>query len=324
LTWHGVRPVTTATVESSGLIARDGMYYCLGQVLGGPSFRQRTLSVLMSPDFENWTDACVLGFRRDAIPPRPTVGGFNAGPQVHLGAAIWDRGNVLLGLYGQWDGDPRDEDRRYLKMNLGLVITHDGMHFTEPVPDFKMIKSIEENWSMDSMGSSPRIVQGQGFINHGEQTITYFGHWGKDGNREIRAAVWDRDRLGQFGVNKNPVEGQIVVDWAPGREKPEEQLPYFISAPIVLPDGGAQVSLNVNGFREDISELRVAVVDRNFKPIAGYTLADCESLRTNSFRLPVKWKSSDRIKSDGPVRLRLQWGGKRFEDPIVYAVYVTP
>src|SRR5205823_4296470 len=106
LTWHGSakNPMLHATVEQSGLLARDGMYYCAAQVLGPPSFRQRTLSVLVSPDFETWPDAVALGFRRDAVAPRPMIAGFNQGPQVHLGAGLWDRGNVAVGLYGQWDG----------------------------------------------------------------------------------------------------------------------------------------------------------------------------------------------------------------------------
>src|SRR5256885_15150871 len=114
-----------------------------------------------------------------------------------------------------------------MKMNLGLIVSHDGTHFTEPVPDFKMISSKEENWALDNMGSSPRLAQGQGFVNHGDKTITYFGHWGKDGNKEIRAAVWDRDRLGQFAINRHPIEGQYpahpqVIEKA---ESPEGLMP---------------------------------------------------------------------------------------------------
>ena len=36
------------------------------------------------------------------IPPRPVVSGAHQGEQVHLGAALWNRGNVVLGFYGQW------------------------------------------------------------------------------------------------------------------------------------------------------------------------------------------------------------------------------
>ena len=72
------------------------------------------------------------------------------------------------------------------------------------------------------------------------------------------------------------------------------------------------------------SELKMEVVDRQFKVLDGYSLADCEAVQKDGFRLPVKWKANDRVKSKDPVRLRVQWGGVRFEDPVVYAVYVAP
>jgi hypothetical protein len=327
LTWvpSKLNPTSKFPFEQSGLVHRDGMYYIVGQVpedFGGST--HRALVELMSSDFEHWTDALHFGFRRDPLPPRDAFWKFNNGPQVHLGAGLWDRGNVILGLYGQWNGEAHDIDRRYMKLNLGLLITHDGMHFDEPIPDFKMIKSEEENWSLDSMGSSPRITQGQGFINHDDKTITYYGHWGKDGNKEISAAVWERDRLGQYAVNHRPVEGQYpATRGAIDDADPSSKLPCFISCPIVLPENGGQVFLNCSGLSKH-SELRVAVVDREFKPVEGYSVRDCQAVQSNGYRIAVRWKNGDRIRSTGPIRLRVHWGGVRFEDPIVYAAYVTP
>ena len=326
LVWHPSphNPVTSVMVEQTGLIQRDGMYYVIGQMGGGAGFRHRVLSVMMSPDFEHWTDAAAVGFRRDATPPRAVDSGASSGPQVHLGAGFWDRGNVLMGLYGQWNGPEQDEDRRHMRMNLGLVITHDGLHFAEPAADFKMISSKEENWTLDSMGASPRITQGQGFINHGDRTITYFGHWGKDGNKEIRAAVWQRDRLGQYAPSRNPTEGQNPIDRsALDGESPFAHQPCFLTCPIVLPAGGARVFLNC-GNLSAASELRVAVLDRAFNSIDGYRLEECSPVQSDGMRVPVRWRGVDRINaSAGPIRLRVQWGGVRFEDPVVYAVYVS-
>ena len=58
--------------------------------------------------------------------------------------------------------------------------------------------------------------------------------------------------------------------------------------------------------------------------LAGYSLDDCEPVVSNGFRVPVRWKRGDRVNAAGPIRLRVQWSGVRFEDPIVYAVYVAP
>ncbi|WP_428939847.1 hypothetical protein [Fontivita pretiosa] len=327
LVWRASKhnPVTRFMVEQTGLLAREGMYYVVGQMGRPAGCHHRVLGVLMSPDFEHWTDAAAIGFRRDPIPPRDYDWAKAGGPQVHLGAGLWDRGNVVVGLYGQWNGPPHDEDRRLLKMNLGLVITHDGLHYIEPIPDFKMIRSEEEDWSLDSFGAPPHITQGQGFINHGEQTMTYYGQWGKTGNKQIRLAKWRRDRLGQFSPKRDLIEGQI----APPYEKlvadasPQRLLPCCITCPIILPEGGGQVFLNCSGV-SDVANLTVAVLDRAFRPVPGYELADCQPVQTPGLRVPVRWRGGDRIRAAaGPIRLRIQWGGVRFEDPILYAAYVT-
>jgi hypothetical protein len=183
-----------------------------------------------------------------------------------------------------------------------------------------MISSDEENWALESMGASPRITQGQGCLNIGDRTLTYFGHWGKDGNKEIRAAVWERDRLSRYGVTRRPTEGQHPA--TPAAIDDFEKLPYFMSCLIALPSGGASVFLNCGNLSAH-SELRVSIVDGEFKPLAGYSLDDCEPVLSNGFRVPVKWKRGDRAQANGPVRVRVQWGGIRFEDPVVYAVYVA-
>ncbi len=53
----------------------------------------------VSHDFDHWSDAAHLSFRRDPIPPRP-LNDFeiHRGEQVHMGASLWNRGNVILGF----------------------------------------------------------------------------------------------------------------------------------------------------------------------------------------------------------------------------------
>jgi len=52
-------------------------------------------------------------------------------------------GNVILAIYGQWHGYSYS-DRRYVTIDLGLAISHDALHFHEPIPDFRFIPSQEE------------------------------------------------------------------------------------------------------------------------------------------------------------------------------------
>ena len=93
-----------AAFEMAGGTRFNGCYYLAGQ-LGGSHFgNTRKLEIRASYDFEHWTHSSCLGLRRDNIPPRPMTYDFNAGEQIHLGAALWNRGNVIIGFYGQWHG----------------------------------------------------------------------------------------------------------------------------------------------------------------------------------------------------------------------------
>ena len=68
-----------------------------------------------------WTEANCLSLRRRNVSPKPLVAGKNTGEQVHLGAPLWNRGNVVIGFYGKWNGHPSN-DRRMVTMDLGLAV----------------------------------------------------------------------------------------------------------------------------------------------------------------------------------------------------------
>ncbi len=308
-------PVTHVRLENTGLVKRDGCYYVNGQNAGlDRAFQKRVLLTLASYDFEHWTDAGALGFRRDDVPPRPVHLNYQVGPQVHLGAGLWDRGNVILGFYGQWNAPLHSDDRRDLRMDIGLLVSSDGLHYYEPTPDFRIIESREEGWrTVSPAGDPPRLAQGQGVVNIGDKSITYYSIWGAGGNAGIRAAWWRRDRLGYFHATRAPIEGQTWV---------EEVKPHFISAPIRLPAGGARVFLNASHLSEH-ARLAVEILDERFRPLPGHTAGECEPFRDDSgFRLPVRWKGNDTVKSAQAIRIRVNFDGLRLEDARVYAVYV--
>lgn len=309
------RNPVTVPFEPTGLLKRDGCYYVYGQTAGDRSgFRKRVLCVLASYDFENWTVATAMGFRRDTIPPHPVHKGYNTGKQVHIGAGMWDRGNVAIGLYGQWDGDPLDDDRRFMKMNLGLVVTHDGLCFEEPIPDFPMIRNIEEGWTSERpMGYPPRLAQGQGMAEVGGKTLAYYSHWGKGASGKIWAANWERDRFGFFAPTSDPEEGQWMNDRA---------APHCISCPIRIGGRSARVFINASNLSEH-GYLTVEVLDVRFQPLPGYAADHSTPLKNGGFRVPVKWGERESIEAaEGAVRLRINWHGIRPEDPKLYAVYV--
>jgi hypothetical protein len=149
--------------------------------------------------------------------------------------------------------------------------------------------------------------------NIGDKTVTWYSIWGSGGSGGIRAAWWRRDRLGYFHATRTPIEGQTWVD---------EVKPHFISAPVRLPARGGRVFLNASHLSEH-ARLAVEILDQQFRPLTGLTAADCQPFEDDSaFRLPVRWKGGDAVKSDRPIRLRVNFDGLRLEDARVYAVYV--
>jgi len=310
-------PVTHTRIENTGLVKRDGCYYVNGQNAGlDRAFQKRTLLTLASCDFEHWTDAGALGFRRDDVPPRPVHLNYQVGPQVHLGAGLWDRGNVILGFYGQWNAPLHSDDRRDMRMDIGLLVSKDGLFYHEPIPDFRIIESREEGWrTVSPAGDPPRLAQGQGVANIGDKTVTWYSIWGAGGSGGIRAAWWRRDRLGYFHATRTPIEGQSWVD---------EVKPHFISAPIHLPSGGGKVFLNASHLSEH-ARIAVEILDEQFRPLPGHTATECEPFRDDSdFRLQVRWQSGDTVKASQPIRVRVNFDGLRLEDARLYAVYVEP
>lgn len=312
LTWTNSpgNPVITIPFEPSGLIKYNGLYYLAGH---SADFTKRLLAVHASGDFEHWTDGVAVGLRRDNFGPlQPVLSGRSTGEQIHLGAALWDRGNVILGLYGQWHGpSPESGDRRDMRMDIGFVVSHDALHYDEPIPGFKMISAADERFP--ELGFVGRLVQSQAFLNVGDQTYTYYSLWGPSGADGIYLASWQRDRLGYYAITDAPVEGQ----------KPAKGVdPHFISCPIVLDKPQTRVYLNAGGLGQ-YTQATVELLDYNFHPIPGYSGVDSIPLTTAGLHEEVKWRNKDGLPQfDHPIRLRVTYGGLQREWARIYAVYL--
>ena len=293
-------------IEPSGGTRFNGAYYVTGQDGGhwSPNGYVRVLFTHLSYDFETWSPASCLGFRRDSLPPRPSRYGDNNGPQVHLGAALWNRGNTLLGVYGMWDGHPSN-DRRLTRMNLGLVVSHDALHFREPIPDFALVDASEVGWQKkDAAVRFPALIQGQGFENIGDETLFWYSPWPEDDSDGVRLAVWPRDRLGSFEAYA-------------GRD----DAAFCISQPITLEGRPARVSLNVDGLSEH-AKVQVSILDEQLQDVAGYDAASCTEPVRSGLRQQVRWGQREVIASETAVRIRVDFGGVRPEDVKLYAVYL--
>ena len=122
-------PVSKHMSEIHGLIRHNGVYYVNGHGgsprTGPNEIMPRRMITFMSYDFEHWAEATALSFERHGGEiPQPWRG--HSGEQVHTGASLWDRGNVIIGFYGQWHGHPSD-DRRMVTMDLGMIVGNDGL-----------------------------------------------------------------------------------------------------------------------------------------------------------------------------------------------------
>lgn len=309
LAWREAdRRPNVPSCEMSGGTKFNGCYFLSGH--GGHHFGSlRQLVMFASYDFEHWTEASCLGFRRENIPPRPMVYGHHQGEQVHLGAALWNRGNVIVGFYGQWHG-PENDDRRHVDMDLGLVVSNDALHYREPVPDFRMVAAGEDDFEhlptpMNFKHSG--LVQGQGFENVGDETLFWYAPWPEQLSNGVRVASWKRDRLGYFQAS------DLKLKTAEPR--------HVISAPIDLEGRPGRVSLNVDGLSE-YARVTVEILNEHFHLIAGYAAEDCAPLKSG-FDQVVRWKAQELVvHKDVAVRIRLNFAGIRPEDPQVYAIYM--
>jgi hypothetical protein len=288
-------------LEMAGGTRIAGFYHLCGQGgLHGPPARQMVTHV--SSDFEHWTESFCIGLRREGN-GRPGAG--NDGRQVHLGAGLWNRGNVVLGFYGMWNGHPSN-DRRLVSMDLGLAVSHDGLHFREPVPDFPIVSAAEDGWpelpARAPTTEYPALIQGQGFENLGEETLFWYAPWPEQRSDGVRVASWPRDRLGAYRG--------LRADGG-----------HCISAPVNPEGRPVKVFLNVDGLGLH-GRATVEVLDEGFAPLPGYGREDCVGNDRSGLRQPVQWRDREAVVSSRPVRVRVDLSGVRPEDVRLYAVYL--
>ena len=314
LDWHfwPDNPVGPLT-EFSGIAKFNGCYYLSGH---GATAYGREMEILASYDFEHWTMAAAVALSRDRVginpngttnrwlPPIP----LPLTREVHIGASLWNRGNVILGVYGDWRWDPRHPgDRKHVTIDLGLLTSTDAIHFREPLPDFPLISSAEQ-WRTDHDWES-RLVQGQGFENIGEKT--YFWYMGAGGG--VHLVTWPRDQIACLRMEEHAMHehcSQIL-----GK-------PHFISCPITPASNGACVYLNVD-LASPHAEVTVELCDEQFRPLPDYSADNAISVTEGGLHIPVKWKGKDTYPGNGqPFRIRVNYGGIRPEDIRIYAIYV--
>src|SRR5688500_13868521 len=120
-------------LEMAGVTKHRGLYYVTGQaaLTAHGQTPVRRLVTFVSADFERWSPCGAVGLDRGPAPHLPATDDcLHQFEEIHLGAGLWNRGNVILGVYGQWHGHPSG-DRRLVTLDLGLAVSHDAVHFYE-------------------------------------------------------------------------------------------------------------------------------------------------------------------------------------------------
>ena len=229
LTWKvvGDRPANAGgeRFEVSGLYRFGDFYYSTGQIIGpwswqaDGSFRSdpdrsdpdRVMRVYRSADFSSWSQATALGFARPGQLANPSV----RGQQTHMGAGMWNRGNVMIGLYGLWQDaikkPPAEYWNRGVAIDLGLVVSNDGIHYREPVPNFKIIQRGKEG-EWDDVA----LLQGHAFVNEGDKTMIWYSHWdtsSKGKPMEIGLATLRRDGFGYLSAQEDDNDAEFITDF---------------------------------------------------------------------------------------------------------------
>ena len=298
-----------SSFEMSGGTIFNGCYYLTGHDGSFPGPRRQFVTYV-SYDFEHWSEAPCLGLPRGDR--RFQDWGRNSGEQVHMGAGLWNRGNVIIGFYGQWHGHPSN-DRELLTMDLGLAVSNDGLHYREPIPDYPIVSAAEDGVYDPPRGNAwvkfPALMQGQGFENVGDETLFWYAPWPEVRSDGVRVASWHRDRLGYFQA------------FLKGESRPDRGY-HCVSAPVDLEGRAARVLVNVDGISE-YSHVSVEVLDEQFNPLVGYTKDVFIGPRASGLRQPVQWRDRDLIEPvDGRVRIRASIEGIRPEDVRLYAIYL--
>ena len=290
--------------EQGGLYKWNGIYHLPGQQFSPWVWQPdgkpvgRAMTILRSRDLIEWEPTKSLGFIRGGSVGREIP--VSQAEEAHLAASVWHRGNVLLGVYGLWHGAANWQDRT---MDLGFMISNDGLHFREPIRDYVFIPRGEDG-AWDQGG----LLQGQGFANVGEQTYHWYGSWDlRKPSYPPRGGVGlvtlPRDRFGYLSRHREKAPAQFVTD-------------------LVEPkSAAARLFVNVEGV-SDQTPLAIELLDAREQPLPDYSGENAAKVTAGGTHVAVIWPSRKSGTVDSGkqflIRAILPEGG----DVRIYAVYV--
>ncbi len=288
--------------EASSLYRFGDFYYTTGQLISPWSWRAdgsdggRVMLAYRSPDFLTWSRAKAFAFARPGQLANPPV----PGQQTHMGAGMWNRGNVLVGLYGMWQdaAEPPKKDESFNKgvhVDLGLIVSNDGIHFREPVPGFKVIARGEPGAWDDTA-----LLQGHAFVNDGDRTMIWYSHWDTSSGMktmEIGLATLRRDGFGHLSRMFETSDA------------------HFITSTFTA-GKNARLSINADSITPD-APLTVELLDHLDRPIAGFAA----KLTTNGTRQEIAWPQNGTLPAEKRIAVKVTYPASSAAR--VFALYVA-
>ena len=274
----------------------------------------RTAVVWRSPRLDRWPLENTKAFFKPMRSSSPYRKGWD-GEQVHMGvAAINAYQNVCLGVYGQWHHPPIKNEEAWqdkyvgsaVSVDLGLVISNDGLHFRESAPGYTLVARDQElRWDRDHRDNNDQknimLMQGS-MVNAGKRTHLYYAATTPGGNvagvhSNIGLATWPRDRFGYLSLIDEKTTGQFVSRALESKR----DMKLFVNADI--PDG---------------SSLQVYVLDEHgLDVLQQYDAADGGKVKNSGLDVAVAWNDQQTLPK-GRFKIRCELTGKAK----VFALYL--
>ena len=187
-----------------------------------------------------------------------------------------------------------------VSVDLGLILSNDGLHFREPAPGFHLIKRDQElTWDRDFRDNEAQdnflLMQGS-IVNTEDRTFVFYGATTPGGNTgpvmaNIGVATLPRDRFACLQT----------IPGAPGGG-------YFVTRALTL-ESGRHLFANVdvpNG-----SSLRFSLVDQHgLETLEGYGFDDASVPLTSGLDIAVRWRDRPALPRGIPFRIRAHLEGQ--------------
>lgn len=298
---------------SGGLYKWNGMYYISGQnaMNATRTYQGRVARTYRSSDFRNWSQTSSISFIRPSQNTYLGSGRSLEGEQTHEGISVWNRRNVLLGIYGRWHGAKEWKD---ITIDLGFLVSNDGLQFREPAHEWTFLER-----GKDGQWDQGGLLQGQGFENIDDQTLIYYGAW------DPREKNVPRGGVGIATLPRDRFAALVVETIGQGPE--DYQLPVvtseFVTALVpIKTDRDHRFYLNGAGLGRE-AKLRIELLDEFERPLPNFSGDHAAIIEQSGFQVPILWNGKVNVQNiPDQIRFRVTFEGARNTDIRFSAIYV--